>query len=317
MTKKQQDLIKKLAEDRQKRHEEEKKRVQRVRDRFPDVRWPNVYSRPAAFVDGSNVIHIDDRVAIVGDTVADRFNGETQQWVEEPHTAFYAFASKQYKIEPHEEALLKMEDVLSGLSKSEYGRPAVTPVIFGDGGRMKVTVDFPDVKYEVGKRKEPLTPRLEMRNSYDLSWEFMIRFGARQMVCSNGLYAHKTLQQISKKHRRNLDVESVVTQITDYMHEFSEQIGWWDKWAQKKLSETGVQEIMTALDFTEKRQEEILALPLIGRGQETLKVMKEPTLWDVNSAITQFLTHEVESEMVRIEVGERLANVMQSHYDKK
>lgn len=306
--------IKEMAQRRVQEHMETQKRINEVRERFPKVRWPSTYSRPAAYIDGTQTVHIDDRVAIVGETVIDEFNPETQKMETKPHTAFYTFASNQYKIVSHEESLLKMEEILTQLP--EYGKPEIKPRIFKDGARMTVLVNFPEVKFEVGPRKENVNPSVELRNSHDLFWEFQVRFGAYQMVCTNGLYAFKEMQKISKKHRQNLVAEDVVQEITDYMGKFSEQIGWWDKWAHRKLDQSGVQEIMDALEFTEKRSDEIKQLPLMGRGAETIATMKEPTFWDVNSAITQFLTHNVESDQVRIEIGERVPTVLQQHFLK-
>jgi len=304
--------IRKMAEERIEGHRLAQEKVQKVRERFPDVRWPNVYSRPAAYVDGASTVHIEDRVAVLGDTVVDEFNKETQSFETVPHTAFYSFASKQYKIVPHEEALTQMENILTELP--EYGTPTVKPVIYKEGARLKISVKFPDVKFEVGPHKESINPAVELRNSYDLSSEFQVKFGAHQMVCSNGLYAFKTMQKLSKKHRKNLNTEAVVQEITDYMGKFSEQIGLWDKWAHKKLADTGVQEIMDEIGFSEKRAAEIVQLPLMGRGQENLKSIKTPTYWDLNSAITQFLTHQVESEMVRTELSERVPSIIQGHF---
>jgi len=308
------DQIRKMAEERIKEHEETQKKINQVRERFPKVKWPNVYSRPAAYQDGSTTVHIADRVAILGDTTIPEFNKEAQTWEDKQRSVFYAFASNQYKIVQHEEALLQMEEILTQLP--EYSKPEIKPTVFKEGARLKIHVRFPEVNFEVGPRKEQLNPSVELRNSYDLSQQFLVRFGSHQMVCSNGMYAFKEMQKLSKKHRQNLDSEAVVQEITDYMGKFSEQVGWWDKWARKRLDASGVQEIFDAVGFSEKRSEEILALPLIGRGQETLKVIKTPTYWDVNSAVTQFLTHNIDSELVRIDIGERLPAVIHDHYKK-
>lgn len=303
------------------KHEEGQADINDVRERYPGIDFPNVYTRPAAFIDGNKIVSIDDKVAIVGETTTEVYNqelGKIETVAIKPH---YAFASEQYKIERHESAILFMEGALEELSP-EYldEKPVITPSIFDYGARMTVNVKFPGVKFEVvgSKWKDALNPMVEMRNSYDTSWEMMFKFKAMQLVCSNGMMAMKTLQKIGQKHRQNLDTHKLASKMGIYMDRFSEQIGIWDQWAVKQLSENGVSEIFEALEFTEKRNDEIKSLPLMGRGVNVNELIKgkDLSIWDVNSALTQFATHNIESEMVRIDLTQRTANVLQRTFER-
>uniref|UniRef100_A0A6M3KNE2 DUF932 domain-containing protein n=1 Tax=viral metagenome TaxID=1070528 RepID=A0A6M3KNE2_9ZZZZ len=307
------DMAKKMADEHLVSLEAERSKISSVRERFPGIDWPNVYTRPAAYVDGTKYVTLDGRVAIVADTIYRKVDVKTQVEERVPYTAFYSFASNYYKILPHEIALLKVEESLQEIH-NEYGKAEVTPKIFQNGGRMTININFPEVDFKVGPRKDQLNPSLEVRNSYDMSWEFEIAFKARQKVCTNGLYAMKRLQRIGRKHRKSLDIPRVVKSISEYMGKFSEQIGMWNDWSGKVLSQETVSDVFEALDISNKRKEEIMGLKLMGRGVEVLKALPQPTMWDLNSAITQFLTHNIESDMVKIDLGQRLTGVMERVY---
>ncbi|KKM24411.1 hypothetical protein LCGC14_1605330 [marine sediment metagenome] len=309
-----------LAEEARQKHAEKQEGINDVRNRYSHIKFPNVYTRPASFRDGNKVIDVDGRVAIVGETVELQLNKETQTVaLMTPITPFYAFASSQYKIAPHEEAILGLEGMLEELNGSYTDiAPIIEPAVFNQGAKMTVNVRFPSAEYPVGPNQEKVQVMVEMRNSYDLGWEFMIRFKAWQKVCSNGMYGMKEMQRISKKHRQNLDTGTLVKEVSTYMDRFSEQVGIWDRWAQKKLTENGIGEIFEALEFSEKRIEEVKMLPMTGRSEsmDSLSKKDDLTLWDVNSAITQFITHEIESDLVRIDMGEKTANVLQKSFEK-
>ncbi len=308
-----------MADDARQKHAEKQEGINDVRNRYSNIKFPNVYTRPVSFKDGGKTIDIDGRVAIVGDTVEPQMNKETQVMEDVPITPFYGFASDQYKIAPHEEAILALEEMLKELDGSYTDEaPIIEPAVFNQGAKMTVNVRFPGAEYPVGPNQEKVQVMVEMRNSYDLGWEFMIRFKAHQKICSNGMYGMKEMQRISKKHRLNLNPGKLVKEVSTYMDRFSEQIGMWDKWAQKKLTENGIGEIFEALEFSEKRIEEVKLLPMTGRNESMDSLFKKDdlTLWDVNSAITQFVTHEIESDMVRIDLGEKTAKVLQESFEK-
>lgn len=310
-----------MAEEAKAKHEASQATIQDIRERYPDVDFPNVYTRPAAYIDGDRIIPIDGKVAIVGEAKSEVWNAELKSMETIDIQPHYAFASEQYKIERHETALQFMREALVELS-SEFleEKPIIKPCIFDDGARMTVNVRFPGVKFEVtgSKWKDQLNPMVEMRNSYDTSWEMMFKFKAMQLVCSNGMMAMKTLQKIGQKHRQNLNTQKLADNMTTYMGRFSEQIGIWDKWADKKLSDAGVEDIFEALEMSGKRSDEIKALPLTGKGVTVNELMKgnDLNIWDMNSALTQFATHNIESEMVRIDLTQRTANVLQRTFER-
>ncbi len=54
-----------------------------------------------------------------------------------------SICSEQYKIVRYEDIITMVEDVVSGLS--EYGEIEVVPDLMSNGGKLKVTLKFPDV----------------------------------------------------------------------------------------------------------------------------------------------------------------------------
>ena len=72
------------------------------------------------------------------------------------------------------------------------------------------------------------------------------------------------------------------------------------------------------LPFGPKYSEKILALPQVGSGQTIEKWLTADNLnlWEFNSILTQFITHEIESEMVRVRSGEAVAKVLHKFADR-
>ncbi|RLD58108.1 MAG: hypothetical protein DRI97_03950, partial [Bacteroidetes bacterium] len=177
-----------------------------------------------------------------------------------------------------------------------------------------ITADFPECKEEL-KPGRPLTPKAGVRNSNDLTLEFSRWFGAMELVCANGMVAFKINQSASKKHRQNLDIDFEIKGVIEGMNDFAEQTDIWKNWVDVQLASADAEVIMAALPFGSRHNEEILALPETGTGDKVSDWLAggKVNLYDMYGIYTQFLTHNVESDMVRVTKGEEVARVFHNY----
>lgn len=277
---------------------EQERIIADVRSRYSDVPFPSVGTEPVWFGNDTNTLERDpSRVAIVG------WGGELEK------ATMFAVASNQYNLIPHEMAVYYAEQEM--LKHPEYGTPSINIHLLQDGAKMKMEIDFPETEHIEVKKGDPVRPRVGFHNSYDLGWEFRGFMGAMVLICSNGAVAFKLNQQISKKHRMNLDPVAQTGLVGGAMTAFSDQVGIWQHWAEKQLTAAQFEPIWEALPFGKNHREEILALPHQQTNKTLNEMMREDAInaWDGYNILTQFLTHNIESEMVRTDKSEQVAKV--------
>jgi hypothetical protein len=114
----------------------------------------------------------------------------------------------------------------------------------------------------------------------------------------------------------NLEVTSEVLGIPEGMDEFADQVGIWQDWAKKAIAKEEAEVLMDALPFGARHQEEILALPQAGTGDTMQEWLNSGSVnvYDMDGIYTEFLTHEVDSEMVRVSKGEDIARIFHKHF---
>lgn len=291
---------------------DEMKRVQDVRadvrERYPETKFPDVYKEPIWIGRQRDDIELQqDSVAICGSYCPDQTD-----------RIRYAYASNQYKIVTHEEAVLSIETALKDMP--EFGQPEIQVSLLNTGALMRTIVTFPEAKYEV-RDGEPVNPQTNLFNSYDLSKRLLSQFGARELVCLNGLIAFKVRASIGQKHRLNIDVGYITSEITSGMAQFSEQVGLWSSWAKKELKEPEWIKVWDALPFGGKKnklgeetgryREQLLDYPR-KLDRKTIRGMLTDgsvNVWDAHSIVTQFISHEIDSENVQIEKTREVARV--------
>jgi len=279
-----------------------------VRERYPETKFPDVYKEPIWIGRDRNDIELQkDSVAICGS-----FNEDHSDRIR------YAYGSNQYKIVTHEEAITSIEAAL--LDMPEFGDPKIQVSLLNEGALLRARVTFPDCKYEI-REKEPVNPQSNLFNSYDMSKRLLSQFGAKELVCSNGLMAFKVRTSIGQKHRLNIDVGYITREIQSGMQQFSEQVGLWQHWAKKELKEPEWIQVWEALPFGGKKnelgeetgryREQLLDYPRKLDRKTIRGMLKEGTVnaWDAHSIITQFISHEIDSENVQIDKTKDVAKV--------
>ena len=295
--------VEQMMEEMKQAHAEKQETIQRVREMFPDIQFPDVeehlilhYPRGAELEDAQVM---RGRRLLVGN-----FGGDTYEE--------YGIISKEYHVVTHEEAIASLIDVLPEFP--EYGEPEIKTKFIGNGAKMRVVIDFPEAPTITVAKNDPVRVRITGQNSYDLQWEYSVGVEGYVQVCSNGMMGWEALEKYNKKHNSTLMLDQSRFVLGNAMQAFSEQTEIWKLWSTQKLPVATFQHVIDGLPFGERHTEKLMELPIIQK-KDTLKNLGtkgKATLWDVNLAATQFLTHEVESEKVKVDKGKEVAKFLSS-----
>jgi len=280
---------------------ERKETIDRVRAKYPNTKFPNVYlDHLWRGIDGKE--HVKGKSAIVME-----LNGEER---------VTNICSDQYKIVEHEIAVDHFEKVVS--SFQEYGKPVIRVSLMSEGAKLSCSASFPECTTKVGK--DLLRPRAGIKNSLDLGWEYESWFGAMVERCTNGILMFKRLINGRQKHRLSLDLNEHMSNMSLGMSKMSEQYLIWNGWAKIQLDKAEADTILDALPISETQTEKILELPEIGTGK-TLKAGlskgKKITGWDLNSLVTQYFSNEVDESASRIDKESAISEIMHRQMAKK
>ena len=163
------------------------------------------------------------------------------------------------------------------------------------------------------KKVDSIFPKVDIFTSYDLSTKLKGQFGAFQLKCTNGMGVWKTFKQFAKRHLQNLFLNELGTNISEGLLIFGDQVNTWKSWAEKQISKDFYETIWEELPFSAAERVKIEALPEIGTGLLLSHAVKanDLNLWSLNSILTQFATHEVKSELRRIDLEPAIARAME------
>ena len=114
----------------------------------------------------------------------------------------FSIVSKKYKVIRHESAIDVVEKAIN--EHSELGAYEFSTDFYNDGGRMRRKYVFPDISVEI-ERGDKVNPELQLYNSYDTTWPFIVILGAFRIICTNGLVVGKRFLHIRKRHVWDLE----------------------------------------------------------------------------------------------------------------
>ena len=238
-----------------------------------------------------------------------------KQFVEGKRLIMDAVTKTQFDVVSDKYRLVFHEDVLSNLLKAcpeELGAPEIEVLFWKEGARFRATATFPDVANVEVKKGDPVKPRVVFKNSYDRSSFLRFEYGAEQLVCSNGLVAYMKENETSTKHLGETNIENLSDLIKDKIGNFAKQLGIWQSWTELPLPEDAVI-IAKKMPFSPREREKLLALPLLNNEGRTLTSLgTSATLWDLQSAATQFAKHEVVGVQRSFDLEEQIAKFMES-----
>jgi hypothetical protein len=128
----------------------------------------------------------------------------------------------------------------------------------------------------------------------------------------------KTFKQFAKRHLQNLFLNELGDNISEGLLLFGEQVDHWKSWASLKIEKELYETIWDELPFSKAERTKIEALPEIGSQLLLSHTVQTNNLdlWHLNSILTQFATHEVKSELRRIDLEPAIARAMEMVYAK-
>ncbi len=269
-----------------------------VRERYPDVYFPDPVLEPV-WTGRRDHRLIPEKRAIV------------DQAYEGPGVMVFGICSPQYKIIHYEDIIATVENTVEQIKG--YGNIEVKPSVYTEGGgRMKITLKFSDMVTEI-KTKDAIIPKIEVFSSYDLSTKLMGKFGAFQLKCTNGMGVWQSFKAFAKRHLNNLFLSDLETNIVEGLSIFGTQIETWKSWTEKRLTKEFYEEIWEELPFSAAERSKIEALPEMGTERKLIEILptEKVDLWTFNSVLTQFATHEVKSELRKMELETAIARTME------
>jgi len=258
---------------------------------LPEISFPEILIQDLMFGNPINPEIHPTKKALVGN-----FEGKHH---------IYAEPSGKYKLIHHEEVISNtIEFIQSENLKDVYGNPVFEPKMWANGSRMKFTITFPEANLEIPtpKGKVSVAPRISLINSYDLSKKLQILFEALQLVCSNGMMAYRAIEGTQKRHMIGLNLNKQLSLIRPGIQNYPKQIEFWGKLAQIEYTATKFADFIQQLPFGQRHIDSILNLRIIGSGNSLIQMYRnnKVNMWSVHDAVTQFITHEIESDEVKL-----------------
>lgn len=244
-------------------------------------------------------------------TTENRVNGRFAI-VDQNNGNVFNVCTEAYRPVYHELIIKNVEEAADAMP--QFGKPVIDIKLLNDGARMKVNIMFPEVDYQV-KAGDILHPTSDIKTSYDLFWKYVVDFGAYRLVCSNGLKVGEVFESFKKRHLTGLDPNILSDTLNSGMLKFDEQTQLWQRWSETKVLDGIYEELWAELPFSKPEREKIENLKAAGTGTLLLPALKsgELDMYEFYNVVTQYATHEVGSEMRKIEIGPKITAVFESY----
>ena len=224
-----------------------------------EIAFPEVVERPVKWGYDKDLHGADGYKAIV--------NPDTGK--------LFSIVSKDYKLIRHEEAIEKVEKAIG--ETANLGQYEIRTEFYNGGGRMRCKYKFPKISVEIEQGDE-INPELQLFNSYDKTYPFIVILGAYRVVCTNGLVVERKYLHLKK----------------------------WKQWSGQRLTVDVYEKVVETMKFGKKASEEIHAhvnKEAEGFDDKGFAIM---SLWIFFNILTWYITHRAVSLNHRVEMEKRL-----------
>ncbi len=282
--------------------------VKQIRKQFPQTQFPNVKRENLYHGLPKKENYLEGHQAVMGDE------------------GVYSFVSDAYTLVRHEVLANKVIQSLQNLKQ----KPKISFQFPNKGAKMRMNINFDSEFKKLAKVGDKIAPSFRIKNSYDKQWIMSIAYGARELVCSNGMTVFKVEATSTKKKHMGLNINAdllmidqqdlFTEEIKTFLDNFNLQIEYYKSWNDLKIESGKYQEeIKPSMPFTNKEHEELEEMPIIGR-KTTFKQMLEKnnlTLWEVSRCATQYCTHNLKDNPTKaISYEESIAKSLDGVYSQ-
>lgn len=145
-----------------------------------------------------------------------------------------SIVSNGYKLVTNQEIC---EKTIAALEQStiDLSGSTVQAEFGSDGARCLTRFRFPAHTFTI-RGDDSAMLEIIVRNSYDLSWGYMMRAGALRFFCWNGMVLGNWLSSYMQKHTQALDVEHAATKLVDVIDTFKDSEGVWQAMDKTQVS---------------------------------------------------------------------------------
>ena len=269
----------------------------RMREVYPEERWPQLIKE--SVFRGKNRELIPNSFAL-----SDHKTGQT-----------FSFVTSDYEVVLHEEAAATLYDAVEAL-KEKWPEYKITHDFLQGGAKYVGKVVFMSDQKPV-KKGDPVAPFVTIKNSYDKTWARDVAFGATELVCTNGLVRPVEKGRNRQKHIVGTTVGQMSEIIEQYLTvDFPEVLETWRNWSEIKVTMEQIDELWAQMPFSLTEVGKIKEMKLMGDNKTILQLVEgnTATVWDINRAATQYLTHEVKSSIRTLVDTEKVSNILTRNF---
>jgi hypothetical protein len=215
----------------------------------------------------------------------------------------FSIVSQDYRLIRHQKAIEQVEEAIK--KTPDLGKCEAHTSFYNAGGRMRRDYVFPDITVEISSGDD-INPELQLYNSYDTTWPFIVILGAFRLICTNGLVIREKFLHLRKRHIVNLDNIELKEQVSTALERFNRQAREWREWSDRQLTVETYKQFMEVMQFGKNATKEINKRS----NQEAEKLDENGfpimSLWAFYNVLTRHITHRAVSLNHRVEMERRL-----------
>ncbi len=255
-------------------------------NKLNEISFPNVSEMPVSW-GKSNLKLAEKYKAIV--------NPETGQ--------VFSIVSKDYKLIRHEQAIEKVEQTIARFA--DLGKWNTDIGFFNSGGRMRMKFLFPDIEVKIDM-DDFVNPELQLFNSYDITWPFIIILGAFRLICTNGMVIGRKFLDLRKRHVFDFKQMDLDNEVATALNRFNLQTKQWRGWTGRHLTQKNYDDVMKAMKLGKQATTEVD--DRMSQEAESFDNTGFPfiTLWMFFNVLTWYITHRAVSLNHQVEMEKRL-----------
>lgn len=212
----------------------------------------------------------------------------------------------RYGLVQNDELINAAEDAFASHGLTDYSRKIV---VSGQGAKMYAVYDFRSRVKKLSKVGDEMGLRLTVQNSFDGSLRASFLAGLLRLICANGMVAMKSEIGMTSKHGSKISLAFVQDALAKAVTAWDASLFTFDRLASVKVTQLEGSLILGNLAESKVLSGALLEGVAGVWAAPTYAADSDRNLFNLYNALTQHLTHEVETD--RFELANRVsANVL-------